>query len=346
MESTTIAVDLAKSVFQIAVSKSPGKVSESRRLTRQQLATFFARRKPALVLMEACGSSHFWARTLRGYGHEVLLLPPSEVRRYVTRDKTDRTDAKALLEAHRNEEIRSVPVKSAAQQSIVALHRVRSAWMGDRTARLNLIRGILREFGQVLPPGARQVVPQALTVLEDSALEVSEPLRLALREACQEVRALERRIRDVEKQLEALAAESSVFGCLSSVPGIGLLGGTALEAKVGDIRRFATSRHFASFLGLPPKEHSSGLRRRLGAMSKRGDVYLRTLLIHGARAVLAAAKRKRHPDALSRWALAVEKRRGHNVATVALAHKIARLAWAVWQRNTPYRAGGVAAGEV
>jgi transposase len=336
MKSTIIAVDLAKSVFQIAVSQHPGKVAESHRLPCSKFLPFFAERKPAVVLLEACGTAHYWARQLKGLGHQVLLLPPLAIRPYVTRNKTDRADAKALLEAHRNEEIHPVPVKSVAQQGLAALHRLRSAWVADRTARINLLRGLLREFGFPLPVGAARVVPQAWALLDESQSELPNPLRLALAEACLEIRDLEARIKTVEKQLETLAAEFPAVERLRSIPGIGLLSATALVALVGNVERFATSRHFASFLGLTPREHSTGLKRRLGRISKHGDVYLRSLLIHGARSVLVAAKRSKQPDRLRSWALQVEQHRGHNKATVALANKMARIAWAVWRHETSF----------
>jgi transposase len=285
MKSTTIAVDLAKSVFQVAVSEQPGKVAESHRLTRSQFARFFAERQPALVLLEACGSAHFWARQIQSLGHKVLLLPPSHVRPYVRRDKTDSADAKALLEAHRNDQILSVPVKSVTQQTLTGLHRLRSAWMADRTARINLVRGILRELGLPIAVGARHGVG---ALLEEG--QVPEPLCLMLLEACQEIRDFERRVRAVEKQLRAIATQLPVVERLQSIPGVGLLTATALVAFVGDVFRFPTGRHFASYLGLTPRERSSGMIRRLGRISKRGDTYLRMLLIHGARSALFRAK--------------------------------------------------------
>ena len=337
MQSTTIAVDLAKSVFQIAVSRRPGKVSESHRLGRGKFLRFFAERQPALVLLEACGSAHFWAREIQALGHRVELLPPHLVRHHADcRSKTDKGDAKALLEAHRDDRVRPVPVKSVAQQTLAALHRLRSAWMADRTARINLVRGLLREFGLPIPVGARHVVVAALALLKEDKLPA--PLRPGLAAACREIGEFETRIADVERQLRALAAELPVVERLQSIPGVGLLTSTALVALVGDVQRFPTSRHFASYLGLVPKEYSSGLRRRLGSISKAGDTYLRTLLIGGARSVLLATQRyqRQEPDRLRRWALQVHRLRGHNPAAVALANKLARIVWAVWRNDTRF----------
>jgi len=337
MKSTTIAVDLAKSVFQVAVSLHPGKVAESHRLSRSQFLRFLAERQPALVLLEACGTAHFWGRKAKEFGHQVLLLPPGHVRPYVRRNKTDRTDTKGLLEAHRNEEIHPVPVKSVEQQTLAGLHRLRSAWMAARTARINLVRGLLRELGYTIPLGARHVVPRALAVFDAADSELPVPLRLTLRAALQEIRDLEARVVEVEKQLRALAAQMPVVKRLQSIPGIGLLSATALVAFIGDIQRFASCRRFASFLGITPRERSSGPTRRLGRISKRGDVYLRRLLIHGARSVLLAAKRTKQPDRLRAWALHIQTTRGHNKAAVALANKMARIVWAVWRHETSYQ---------
>ncbi len=329
MEHTTIAVDVASSVFEVAVSTQPGRVTERLRLTRARFAKFLGERSPATVVLEACGSSHHWARRAQAAGHTAVLLPPHAVKPYVVRDKTDRADAKGLLEAFRNEDVRPVPVKSESQQAITALHRLRSAWLAERTARLNIIRGALREFGVIIPSGAHQVVPHLLAALEDADSGVPDVLRPALAEAASEIRDFERRMKAVEVQLEAVSRQTPAVTRLRTIPGIGLLSSTALVASVTDIRRFPTSRHFASYLGLTPRENSSGLKRRLGAISKRGDTYLRMLLIHGARTVLWHGKRLQEPDRLRTWALRLERERGHNRAAVATANKLARLAWAV-----------------
>lgn len=328
-DNTTVAVDLAKSVFELAVSPRPGRVSERYRLSRGELLRFFAQRPAATVLLEACGSAHFWAREIEGLGHRVVLLPPQHVRRYRPRNKTDRADAKALLEAFRNEEIRPVPVKSPAQQQLAALHRLRSAWLGTRTSRINTLRGLLREQGIVIPVGARHVVPRALELAGEAASGLSDGLRFALFELAQEIRECERRLADLEVRLAALACQDALTVRLRTVPGVGLITATALVGFVGDLQRFPSGRRFASYLGLTPRERSSGSIRRLGAISKRGDTYLRMLLIHGARAVLAAAPQMKRPDRLRKWALALAARVGHNKATVALANKLARYAWAV-----------------
>ena len=336
MKHTTIAVDLAKSVFEIAVSDRPGRVSEQHRLSRGAFLRFFVQRPRATVLMEACGSAHHWAREIRKLGHEVQLLPPHRTRPYVTGNKTDRSDAKGLLEAQRNEQIQAVPVKSIDQQALSALHRLRSAWLAARTARINTVRGLLREFGIVIALGSKRVVPRLQELLEDAESGLPDSIRPALNEARLEILELERRMRLIEHQLRVLARQLPMVSKLCSIPGVGLITSTALFAFVGDVGRFGSSRSFASYLGLTPREHSSGLRRRLGAISKRGDGYLRMLLTHGARSVLWAAKARKKPDRLRTWALQLQDRRGHNKATIALANKLARFVWAVWRRDMEF----------
>ena len=334
---TTIAVDLAKSVFEVAVSSEPGRVCLRKRLSRGQMAAFFVSRPPSTVLMEACGTAHFWGRRLSRLGHRVLLLPAQHVCRYRLREKTDAADALALLEAHRNEKIVPVPVKDVWQQAMAGLHRIRCGWIATRTARLNSVRGLLRELGINISLGAKLVLPRLSEALSDPEGPIPESLHPVLLAAAGEIRTLEQNIQQVDRQLESLSRGLPAAVSLRSVPGIGLLSATALIASVGDPSRFRSGRRLASSLGLVPREHSSGSRRHLGSITKQGDSYLRTLLTHGARAVLWAAKHDPNPDALRRWALATEKRRGHNRAAIALANKLARIAWAVWSNNTLYQ---------
>ncbi len=336
MEHTTIAVDVAKSVFEIGISHRPGHVDKHHRLSRNQLSIFFAGQPPATVIMEACSSSHHWARQFVRFGHDVKLLPPFYVRPYVHRSKTDRTDVKGMLEAWRNSEIRPVPIKTEAQQQLIAFHRVRSTWIATRTARINTARGILREFGIVVGDGASRVPTRVTALIEDADTELPMGVRDLLHELVVEIRQLTSRIETVERQLAAIAGETPVVERLRSIPGVGLLTATALIAFVGNIERFPSSRHFACYVGLTPREHSSGLRRQLGHISKRGDAYIRMLLTHGARAVLWAAKSKSKSDKFSTWALDIHRRRGHNKASIAVANKMARIVWAVWKYGNPY----------
>lgn len=306
MNDTAIAVDVAENVFQVGVSDRPGRIRQALRLLRPQFLAFLATQPASTVVMEACGSAQFWASSIEQLGHRVLLLPAHRVRPYVRGNKADRTDVKGILEAYRNEEIRPVPIKTPAHQALVALHRLRSAWVADRTARLNTIRGLLRELGIFIPVGSRKVIPEVWLHLEDAESQIPDSVRPFLAEACEEVRDMERRIALVERQLEQLAEQTPAIQRLLTVPGIGLLTATALFALVVDVHRFPSARHLASYLGLTPRERSSGNTRRLGAISKRGDVYLRTLLVHGARSVLARAKQNTDAsrrDRLREWAV-------------------------------------------
>lgn len=330
---TLVAVDLAKEVFEIAVSDRPGRVAARQRLPRDRFLEFFAQLRQATVVMEACGSAHYWARRIEQLGHVVVLLPPQYVRPYVVRNKTDRTDTNGLLEAFRNEQIRPVPVKTVPQQIIATLHRLRSGWLADRVRSINTLRGLLRELGHFIPEGRKHVLPDAWEIIQDHSRGLPDALRPSLAALCEEIASLSTRIDDVEVQLEVLAREIPAIARLRSLPGIGLLSATALYAFVGNPSRFPSGRHMASFLGLTPREYSSGLRRRLGRISKRGDAYLRMLLIHGARSVLWHSKRMKHRDRLRAWALRLEQKIGHNKAATALANKLARICWATWKHD-------------
>ena len=329
METTQVAVDLAKSVFEIAVSHEVGRVAEQRRLTRTGFRRFLERREPSEILMEACGTAHYWGRECHALGHRVRLLPPGDVRRYRDGNKTDRTDTKALLEASRNESIDAVPVKSEEQQAIAALHRLRSGYLQTRTARINAVRGHLREYGVSIPAGARKVVPYVRDALEQGI--VPALLSEELLEVLAEIEELAARAKSLEQRLERLTHQMPEAQHLMSVPGIGLLTATALVAFVGDIHRFPSCRSFADYLGLTPREHSSGAVRRMGRITKRGNSYLRMLLIHGARSALRAGTMTDEPDDLRAWALELKNRKGFNLAAVALANKLARVAWRVWR---------------
>ena len=334
MNTTQVSVDLAKSVFQVAVSHAPGRVHAQHRLSRGGFRRFFAGHETVEVLMEACGSAHHWGRELQAMGHEVSLLPPTDVSRYRDGSKTDRADAKALLEAARNRAIDRVPVKSVEQQAVTALHRLRSGYLSTRTARINAVRGHLREFGVSIPLGASRVIPHARAALEDGV--VPEFLRAALGEVLEEIETLEHSAEAIRRELVRLAAQMPGATQLMTVPGIGVLTATALVAFVGDPHRFRSGRRFAAYLGLTPREHSSGHSRRLGRITKHGNSYLRMLIIHGARSALRAGQLSDEPDDLRRWALEIKRRKGYNVTAVALANKLARICWRVWREDRPF----------
>lgn len=335
-KTTVVGVDIAKTVFEIAVSEVPGQVARARRLPRTKFREFFVELPAATIVMEACGSAHYWGREFEALGHTVVLLPPHLVKPYITRNKTDRADAKGILEAYRNEEIHRVPIKSISQQVLGTTHRFRSGWIGARTAQVNGIRGLLREFGFVIPVGIENVVPMVRALVEDADSKVPDALRSTLAAACDQVESLGKQIKQAERELEVLADETPLVAKLRTIPGIGLVTGTALPAFVGDFHRFRSGRHLSSYIGITPRERSSGTRRQLGSISKRGDSYLRTLLIHGARSVLVHAKAAKCPDRLQAWALKLQARTKHNVAVVALANRLARIAWAVAKRDRDY----------
>ena len=293
--------------------------------------------------MEACATAQYWGRRCQPLALTPVLLPSQYVRAYVRRNKTDRTDAEALLEARRCAALCPVPVKTAAQQALQAVHRVRQGWQTARTARINMIRGLLREHGVALPRGAAVIRRRVPALLEDADAALPRLLCFAVQELLGELHDLETRLQELDRQLQHIADDEPVAQRLQTVPGVGVITATGLLASVPHIHSFARARQFASWIGGTPRESSSGHRRRLGHISKRGNVYLRTLLTHGARSVLLNAQRrvraKRGPlPPLQQWAVDLASRRGHNTAVSALANKLARLVWAVWQSDQDYHA--------
>src|SRR5689334_6359179 len=335
MDATTVGIDLAKNVFEIALADERGHILERHRLSRARFDRFFVNRAVCRIVMEACGSAHHHARRLSSQGHEVVLLPAQYARAYVRRNKTDAADAAALIEAARCPDIRPVPIKSMDQQALQQLHRLRSQWMAARTARINFLRGCLREFGVGIPVGSQRAIQAVRDALSNQHPVVPALLHSSLLELLAEIDSLEQRCKHIDRELARLSEHDPIVERLLQIPGVGPLTATALRASVVDVQRFPSGRHFASWLGLTSREHSSGERRRLGRISKQGDPYLRTLLVHGARAVLLAARsaqrRGSSLDRLRTWALELQERRGHNKATVALANKLARIVWATWR---------------
>jgi len=340
MHATTVAIDLAKDVFELAFADSQGRILQRKRLGREAFAREFENRPISKVVMEACGSAHYWGRRFERGGNAVLLLPAHDVRPYVRRNKTDRADAAGLLEAARCGDIHPVPVKTVVQQGVQAMHRVREHLKQQRVASVNLLRGLLREFGIVIPLGSDTVRPAVLAALADAENDLAMDLRHTLAAVLAQVEQFEAEMRAIEKRLAAFARNDVRSQRLLTMPGIGLITATALSASVGELERFESGRHFASWLGLTPREHSSGKHRRLGRVTKRGDVYLRTLLIHGARALLLAARRAkakgRALDRLRSWAADLAERVGHNKAAVAVANKLARRLWAAEHHRTAF----------
>lgn len=338
MNTTTIGVDVAKSVFQVSLANRAGRVLSRKRLSRSSFQRFLAEQPEADIILEACATAHHWARTAQGYGHHPQLLHAQYVRPYVRRNKTDAADADALLQAARDPELRSVPVKSVDQQALQGLHRIRSQWIDTRRQRICLARGLLAEFGVHLPAGTAGIVARLREALDRVPAVLSHSLESVL----EEIQELESKLREIDRQLGQIAKRDPVAQRLLTIPGIGIITATALVGSVPDIHTFHRARQFSAWLGLTPREYSSGQSRRLGGISKRGDRYLRMLLTHGARSALLTAHRQaaKNPEGLSRlqrWVLDVEQRTHHNKATIALANKMARIIWSVWSREQEYR---------
>ena len=338
MNSTVIAVDLAKDVFEIAVASRAGKIQERLRLNRPQFHKLLIQREPAEFVFEACGTAHHWGRVATAHGHFVRILPAQYVSPYRQRNKTDKADTEALIEANKRDGITPVPIRSVEQQQILQIHSLREQWKKTKVQRINGLRGCLREIGFFIPLGARSVDSRVRAILSEEDIPV--PLAHLYNELLTEIAELEAKIKQAERSLKALTQDDQRVQLLQQVPGIGIMTSTAMVASVGNPHRFSNGRKLASWLGLTPLERSSGNRRRLGKISKRGDCYLRMLLTHGARSVLTRAKFLKRTDQqltpLQQWAAQLEQRVGHNKATCAIANKLARICWAVWTTETSF----------
>ena len=330
-----VGIDLAKRSFHVYAADAAGRQVLSRKLTRKQLGAWVARLPACTIAMEACGSAHDWARRFRAHGHEVRLIAPQFVKPYVKSNKNDAADAEAICEAVQRPKMRFVAVKSVEQQDIQAIHRMRSLAVDQRTAQVNQVRGLLLEYGIEIAQGRAAVRGRLAEILEDADNGLSALFRAELHGLAEQLRHLDERVAYYDRRIGQLAQDNAQARTLMTVPGIGPMGATALLAAVGeDPRLFKHGRGLAAWLGLVPRQHSTGGRAQLLGISKRGDVYLRNLLIHGARAVLRHVEHK--DDAVSRWARALKARRHGNIAAVALANKLARIAYAVLSTGQPY----------
>ena len=333
MKVTTIGIDLAKSVFQVHGVDERGHVGVRKQLRRDQVAVFFANLPACLVGMEACGSAHHWARKLRGFGHEVRLISPQFVKPYVKSNKNDAADAEAICEAVARPNMRFVPIKTVEQQAVLSVHRVRQGFVKARTAQANQIRGLLAEFGLVLPQGITNVLRRVPSMI-DGAADLPASMRQLIERLLENMKALERQVKELEVQIKAWHQGSELSRKLEKIPGIGPLAASAVVASIADARSFKNGRQVAAWLGLVPKQDSSGGKPKLLGMSKRGDTYLRTLPIHGARSAIVAAQRKGSTNA---WLSGLLTRRHPNVAAVALANKNARTIWALLAHEREFR---------
>lgn len=334
MEIATIGLDLAKNVFQVHGVNERGKAVLRKQLKRDQVATFFANLPPCLIGIEACASAHHWARKLQAFGHTVRLMAPQFVKPYVKSNKNDAADAEAICEAVARPSMRFVPVKNVEQQSVLSLHRVRQGFVKARTAQANQIRGLLGEYGLVVPQGIAYIAQRVPALIEDAENELPGSFRLLIQRLVEHLQTLQLQVEEIEAQIKAWHRASEASQRLEKVPGIGPLTATALVASVGDARNFDNGRQFAAWLGVVPRQHSSGGKPTLLGMSKRGDAYLRTMLIHGARSVIYRATQR--ADAES-WLVKLTTRRNKNVAAVAMANKTARTVWALLAHGREFK---------
>lgn len=334
-EIKTIGVDLAKNVIQVHAVDERGNAVLRKQLKRDRVALFFANLPACLVGMEACGSAHYWARQLEELGHKVKLIAPQFVKPYVKTNKNDAADAEAICEAVSRPNMRFVPIKNAEQQGVLALHRARQGFVKARTAQANQIRGLLAEFGIVLPQGIGHITRCLPAILEDGENELPSVFRQLARRLGAHLNALDRQVDELEEQIQRWHRESEASRRLAQIPGIGPMTATALVATIGDAKQFKNARQLAAWLGLVPRQHSSGGKPMLLGISKRGDAYLRTLLIHGARSVIRVAERK--VEHAQNWLMLLIGRRHKNIATVALANKNARIVWALLAQGRNYQ---------
>jgi len=330
-----VGIDLAKTTFHLHGVDAHGIVVMRKKLSRSKLMAFMANLPPCLAGMEACGGAHDWARKFREMGHDVRLMSPQFVKPYVKSNKNDMVDAEAICEAAGRPNMRFVPIKGIEQQDIQSLHRAREQAVKNRTAQSNQIRGLLMEYGIVLGKGVARLRKALPEVLEDADNSLSDMFRELLCGLADELRRLDERIAAYDMQIKHLSTESYACQRLMTIPGVGPMTATALAASVGDAKAFANGREMSAWLGLVPRQCSTGGKPKLLGISKRGDTYLRKLLIHGARSALQFADRKQ--DRRSRWAVEVEGRRGRNIAAVALANKMVRSAWVLLSRNEEYQ---------
>lgn len=334
MKVARIGIDLAKNVFEIHGVDERDIAVIRKTLRRGEVGRFFANIPSCLVAMEACSGAHYWARKLMEFGHEVRLISPQFVKPYVKTNKSDLNDAEAICEAASRPSMRFVPIKSGEQLTIQATHRIRSRLVGNRTSLANQIRGILAEFGIVVARNLAALRRRLPEILGSDAGTLDPLTRSLILDLQEELVLLDRHVRAYDRKVRQISAASEACQRLERIEGIGPLTATALVAAAGNAASFRNGRQFAAWLGLVPRQHSSGGRTRLLGISKRGDRYIRTLLIHGARSALGRIRHKKDPR--SRWLQKLCGRRPYNIAAVALANKNARIAWAVLQHGESY----------
>jgi transposase len=335
MKITTVGLDIAKSVFHFVGVNKTGKLVKKKMIKRKDLIHFLAQIEPCLVVMEACGGANYWAREFEKVGHQVKLIAPQYVVPYRQGNKNDYNDALAIAEAAQRPNMRFVQPKPVEQQDIQMLHRMRERLSKQSTALVNQVRGMLAEYGVVITKGKASFRSKLPDILENADNELTAKGRSIFYQLYEEFNGIEERLKRCDNQVQQETKNNQVCQRLESVPGIGPVTATAFYAAVGEGKDFTNGRHFSAWCGLVPKQHSSGGKDNLLGISKRGNAYLRTLFIHGARAVLYRSDGKE--DRFSRWAIALAERRGFNRACVAVANKLARIAWVIAAREDEYR---------
>lgn len=340
MRLTTLGIDIAKSVFQLHGIDENGQIIIRKKLRRNAVLDTLRKLEPCLVGMEACATAHYWAREISALGHDVKLMPPAYVKPYVKRQKNDMADAEAICEAVTRPTMRFVPVKSAERQGVLVLHRSRDLLMRQRTMLLNAVRGHLAEFGLIAPQGPRKVMEMIARLQSGEAPDLPEIACSTVLRLGVQLEALALEIHALERQLRAWHRQDAASQRLETIPGVGIITATALSASVPDPSVFKSGRQFAAFLGLTPRQNSSGGKDRLGRISKMGDGYLRRLLVVGATSVIRRADT--NPSATGAWVRSLLTRKPVRVTTVAMANKTARIAWVVLSRGETYRASVMA----
>lgn len=338
METITVGLDLAKSVFQAHGVDAEGVVTIKKKLRRSEVLKFFGALSPCVIGVEACATAHHWARELSAFGHEVRLMPPSYVKAYLRRQKNDAADAEAICEAVRRPTMRFVPIKSVERQSVLVLHRTRELLIRQRTMLINAIRAHCAEFGMIAAQGAGRVEELVERVCRSGVLP--DLARSGVLMLAEQLDALAKQINAVDRQILIWHRQDQTSQRLATIPGIGIISATALSASVPEPKLFRSGREFAAFLGLVPRQNSSGGKAKLGHISKAGDGYLRKLLVIGATSVIRRARISASPSAS--WIKALLERRPARVVTVAMANKNARIAWAVLARGEIYRQAALA----
>jgi transposase len=333
MKITTIGIDLAKSVFQVHGVDAQGHTVLRKPLRREQVSEFFANLPPCRIGMESCASSHYWGRVLREHGHDVKLIAPQFVRPYVKSNKNDAADAQAICEAVSRPSMRFVAIKTVEQQTVLSMHRAREGFIKTRTATANQMRGLLAEFGLVLPRGITRLAEHVPALLEQAASRVPGAFIELIRTLLAHLSSLDERVKELEQAIKHWHRHDVLSQHVAQIPGVGPITASALVASVGDPSQFKNGRQLAAWLGLVPRQHSTGGKPKLLGISKRGDGYLRKLLLLGAHTVLIRARASANPDA---WVNKLLERRHVNIVAIAVANKNARIAWALMVHGENY----------